>query len=62
MVSHEEFVKEIRAEIYSMGLWTVTMSRYLRKGFNPDVLVMCGADEGDQSFHRSYQHSWIIES
>jgi hypothetical protein len=50
MVSHEEFVKEIRAEIDSLGLLTLKMPRYLAKGFNPDLLVMCGINEGDRVF------------
>lgn len=50
MVSHEEFVKEIRAEIDSLGLLTLKVPRYLAKGFNPDLLVICGIDEGDRVF------------
>jgi len=50
MVSHDEFVKQIRTGIDSLNLIEFKVPRYLAKGFNPDLLVMCGIEEGDRVF------------
>ena len=50
MVTHEEFLKQIREATDSLGLLKLTIPNYLARGFRPDLLVMCGVDEGDRVY------------
>lgn len=50
MVTHGEFVNQIREVIDSLGLITLRMRSHLAIGFWPDLQVICGVGEGDRVF------------
>ena len=50
MVTHGEFVNQIREVVDSLGLITLRMKSHLAMGFMPDLLVMCGVGEEDRVF------------
>lgn len=50
MVTHGEFVNQIRDVIGSLNLVIIRIKSHLAMGFWPDLQVMCGVDEGDRIF------------
>ena len=45
MITHGEFVNQIREVIESLGLITLRITSHLAIGFWPDLQVMCGVGE-----------------